>query len=309
MTTVFSFLRTLHTVLHSLPTLCRFPSRSNIKMSRWILLAPLSLPQCVIWSPTCSLPLRQLASWSCFLCTFPTHSLPSLWLLCYTHNVRAQPLPSRGCPLLLSLSLGARLAVRPPQVLSVSVVCSLLLGWSLVRAHENTSLLNSWLFTAICLWSWHLQVGLTPVFLPRIANILLHCFPAYSTAAEKSNCNVILSSFSFLASLGLLSSAWALHCESVAVRHVGILAPHPGTEPTSRALEGGFLTTAPPGSPWHVFLYKWLGLCNQCPGIFCLLRVRWLPWRVSRLWTVLGGRCAYEVQFQVFLLQETCSKR
>ena len=31
--------------------------------------------------------------------------------------------------------------------------------------------------------------------------------------------------------------------------HVGILAPQPGTEPTAPASEGGFLTTAPPGSP------------------------------------------------------------
>ena len=110
---VFSFLRTFHTVLHSLPILCHFPSRSNIKMSRWILLAPRSLPQRVIWSPACSLPIGQLASWSCFLCTFPTLSLPHLWVLCCIHSVRAQPLPSRGRPLLLSLSLGAKLAVRP----------------------------------------------------------------------------------------------------------------------------------------------------------------------------------------------------
>ena len=110
---VFSFLRTFHTVLHSLPILCLFPSRSNIKMSWWILPAPLSLLQRVIWSPTCSLPIGQLASWSCVLCTFPTLSLPHLWVLCCIHSVRAQPSPSRGCPVLLSLGLGAKLAVRP----------------------------------------------------------------------------------------------------------------------------------------------------------------------------------------------------
>ena len=33
----------------------------------------------------------------------------------------------------------------------------------------------------------------------------------------------------------------------VAPRHVGILVPPLGTEPTSVALQGGFLTTGPPG--------------------------------------------------------------
>ena len=63
---------------------------------------------------------------------------------------------------------------------------------------------------------------------------------------------------------GLLSScgAWAPECVgSVAVAHrfscpmaCGILVPRPGIEPTSPALEGGFLTTGPPGKPPGILL-------------------------------------------------------
>ena len=35
----------------------------------------------------------------------------------------------------------------------------------------------------------------------------------------------------------------------------GILAPWPGIEPTSPALEGGFLTTAPPRKSWHLLIF------------------------------------------------------
>ena len=56
--------------------------------------------------------------------------------------------------------------------------------------------------------------------------------------------------FSFLAVMGLCSGApvgggVVLSCPAAC----GILVPQPGIEPGSRALEGGFLTTEPPGSP------------------------------------------------------------
>ena len=40
----------------------------------------------------------------------------------------------------------------------------------------------------------------------------------------------------------------------------GILVPWPGIKSTSPALQGGFLTTGPPGSPGIVFLISFLGL-------------------------------------------------
>ena len=61
---------------------------------------------------------------------------------------------------------------------------------------------------------------------------------------------------SVVAARGLSScGSWALECEgSVVVAHrlscptvCGILVPRPVIEPTSPALEGGFLTTGPPG--------------------------------------------------------------
>ena len=61
----------------------------------------------------------------------------------------------------------------------------------------------------------------------------------------------------FVVAHGLLSSCgtWALeHAGSVVAAHglscptlCGILVPRPGIEPASPALEGGFLTTVPPG--------------------------------------------------------------
>ena len=55
-----------------------------------------------------------------------------------------------------------------------------------------------------------------------------------------------------LAALDLPCGVWAslvvalgLSCPS----DVGILAPLPGMEPLPPALEGGFLTTGPPGKP------------------------------------------------------------
>lgn len=111
-------------------------------------------------------------------------------------------------PLIIVTSLGARLAVRPPQVLSVSVVWHVLL--ISVRAHENTNLLNSWLFTVIYLWSWHLQVGLAPVF-PSLDSRPFCSIAFWPTVRLLGSLIiVILSSFSFLASLGFLCSAWAL---------------------------------------------------------------------------------------------------
>ena len=46
--------------------------------------------------------------------------------------------------------------------------------------------------------------------------------------------------FIYLAMLGLSFGPWAF-----SITH-GILVPQPGIEPTSPALEGGFLTTGPP---------------------------------------------------------------
>ena len=62
------------------------------------------------------------------------------------------------------------------------------------------------------------------------------------------------------AALGLHCSAWALCCsagDSLVAEHrvsfpsaSGILVPGPGIEPVFPALEGGFLNTGPPGSPY-----------------------------------------------------------
>ena len=46
--------------------------------------------------------------------------------------------------------------------------------------------------------------------------------------------------FIYLAMLGLSFGTWAFPIAC------GILVPQPGIEPTSPALEGGFLTTGPP---------------------------------------------------------------
>ena len=50
--------------------------------------------------------------------------------------------------------------------------------------------------------------------------------------------------------------AYALSCSAAC----GILVPWLGIKPTSPALQGGFLTTGPPGSPGIVFLISFLGL-------------------------------------------------
>ena len=44
------------------------------------------------------------------------------------------------------------------------------------------------------------------------------------------------------------------HRSIVASRHGGILVLRPGIQPTSPALEGGFLTTGPPGQ--HIFPWR-----------------------------------------------------
>lgn len=58
----------------------------------------------------------------------------------------------------------------------------------------------------------------------------------------------------------------------VAPRHVGILAPQPGTEPVSFALEGESVTTGPLGSPRPAFLMD-LGMFSSqmCPAFSNLL--------------------------------------
>ena len=44
----------------------------------------------------------------------------------------------------------------------------------------------------------------------------------------------------------------------------GILVPQPGIEPTSPAWEGGFLTTAPPGTSGKLYLYIYLFFILGC---------------------------------------------
>ena len=95
----------------------------------------------------------------------------------------------------------------------------------------------------------HRGILLIPVFLFKVTGI---CFLI----------------FIYLAALGLhcgaqalLWGAWLLslwHLGSVVVTHwpgcpeaCGILVPQPGIEPMSPALEGGFLTTGPPGKSTH----------------------------------------------------------
>ena len=70
--------------------------------------------------------------------------------------------------------------------------------------------------------------------------------------------------FSLVVVCGLLSSCGVQapgRVGSVVVVHglscpvaCGILVPRPGIEPTSLALEGGFLTTGPPGKSLFLFL-------------------------------------------------------
>ena len=48
----------------------------------------------------------------------------------------------------------------------------------------------------------------------------------------------------------------------VAPKACGILIPQPGIEPVSPALEGGFLTTGPPGKSLHSNSCKNLGEKN-----------------------------------------------
>ena len=61
----------------------------------------------------------------------------------------------------------------------------------------------------------------------------------------------------------------------------GILVPWPGIEPTSPALEGGFLTTRPyHGSPWHGFwsvFFQWLMTSSIFSCTYWLFV--YLPWR------------------------------
>ena len=53
----------------------------------------------------------------------------------------------------------------------------------------------------------------------------------------------------------VLATAWGLHCSTTC----GILVPWPGIKPASPALEGGFLTTRPPGKSQDTFfLLPWV---------------------------------------------------
>ena len=53
-----------------------------------------------------------------------------------------------------------------------------------------------------------------------------------------------------VAQAGSVVEAHGLHCPATC----GILVPRPGIKPKSPALEGGFLTTGPPGKSLHLFL-------------------------------------------------------
>ena len=56
------------------------------------------------------------------------------------------------------------------------------------------------------------------------------------------------------------------HVGLIAPQHVGVLVPQPGIEPTSFALEDGFLTTGPPGKSRHVsFLLVYFHLLIDGP--------------------------------------------
>ena len=76
---------------------------------------------------------------------------------------------------------------------------------------------------------------------------------------------------------------WALCCDIQASLVVvgglscptafGILAPQPGIEPTSPALEGRFLTTGPPGSPDDTFIRG--GPSDLLWGLWTLQGIGW----------------------------------
>jgi len=52
---------------------------------------------------------------------------------------------------------------------------------------------------------------------------------------------------------GSIVSVHGLSCPKTC----GILVPHPGIEPMSLALEGGFYTTGPPGKSQFMVFLKW----------------------------------------------------
>ena len=101
-----------------------------------------------------------------------------------------------------------------------------------------------------------------------------------------------------VAACGLLSSGvWALkhmHWGSVVVAcglscpaACGILVPRPGIEPASPALEGGFLTTGPPGKSPELLFFLFPNLWYQMNiprlVIICLLMGIWDAFSVSEL--------------------------
>ena len=64
--------------------------------------------------------------------------------------------------------------------------------------------------------------------------------------------------------MGLVAVVCRLGC-SVAC---GVLVPRPGIKPTSLALEGGFLTTGPPGeSHIHLFELEFSSFADVYPGV------------------------------------------
>ena len=67
-----------------------------------------------------------------------------------------------------------------------------------------------------------------------------------------------------LFSCGSGSRTQAQSLQHVALIACGILVPCPGTEPMSPALEGGFLTTGPPGKSLYGILdgIKWDKVCE-----------------------------------------------
>ena len=102
-------------------------------------------------------------------------------------------------------------------------------------------------------------------------------------------------SFTYLAVLGLscgtrhlsvkfthsLLVAWGLSCSAAC----GILVPWPGIKPTSLALQGGVLTTGPPGKSSHMKFFVTLPASCRVPW----LQVPYLPLEPYKPWKQCTG--------------------
>ena len=89
-------------------------------------------------------------------------------------------------------------------------------------------------------------------------------------------------------SVGLVVAAHGLSCSTA----YGILVPQPGIEPTFPGLQGGFLTTGPPGkSPKHVILiHYWHGLNVYISPEFICWRLNSPAWWCSEGKEAFGRR-------------------